>query len=64
MAFDAHFRTQPSFSSQKSCVKIWFGLVELFKSYRGNIEKKKKITDTTENNVSFRSHNKRSLITI
>ena len=28
------------FSSQKSCVKIWFGLDEPFKSYR---DKKKKI---------------------
>ena len=36
---DAHFRTQPSYSSQKSCVKIWFGLVEPFKSSRGNIKK-------------------------
>ena len=27
---DAHFRTWPSYSSQKSCVKIWFGLVEAF----------------------------------
>ena len=39
---DAHFQTWPSYSSQKSCVKIWFGLVEPFKSYRGNIKKKKK----------------------
>ena len=30
----AHFRTWLSYSSQKSCVKIWFGLVEPFKSYR------------------------------
>ena len=36
---DAHLRTWLSNSSQKSCVKIWFGLVEPFKSYRG----KKKI---------------------
>ena len=33
---DAAFRTQPSYSSQKSCVKIWFGLVEPFKSYHLN----------------------------
>ena len=26
--------------SQKSCVKIWFGLVEPFKSYRANRKKK------------------------
>ena len=26
---DAHFRTQMTNSSQKSCVKIWFGLVEI-----------------------------------
>ena len=32
---DAHFLTWPIYSSQKSCVKIWFGLVEAFKSYRG-----------------------------
>ena len=38
---DAHFRIWPSYFSQKSCVKIWFGLVEAFKSYRGNIQKKK-----------------------
>ena len=34
MTCDAHFRTWPSYSSQKSCVKIWFGLVKPFKSYR------------------------------
>ena len=33
---DAHFRTRISYSSQKSCVKIWFGLVEPFKSYHLN----------------------------
>ena len=26
---DAHFRIQMSYSCQKSCVKIWFGLVEI-----------------------------------
>ena len=26
---DAHFRTRTCYSSQKSCVKIWFGLVEI-----------------------------------
>ena len=26
---DVHFRTRMSCSSQKSCVKIWFGLVEI-----------------------------------
>ena len=26
---DAHFRTPMSYSSQKSCVKIWFELVEI-----------------------------------
>ena len=31
---DAHFWTWPSYSSQKPYVKIWFGLVEPFKSYR------------------------------
>ena len=31
---DAHFRTWRSYSSQKSYVKIWFGLVEPFKRYR------------------------------
>ena len=30
---DADFRTRMSYSSQKSCVKIWFRLVEPFKSY-------------------------------
>ena len=34
MTCDAHFRTWPSYSSQKSCVKIWFGLVEPLMSYR------------------------------
>ena len=29
MTCGAHFRTWPSFSSQKSCVKIWLGLVEI-----------------------------------
>ena len=33
---DAHFQTRMSYSSQKSCVKIWFGLVEPFKSYHFN----------------------------
>ena len=28
MTCNAHFRTRMSYSSQKSCVKIWFGLVE------------------------------------
>ena len=26
---DAHFRTQTCYSGQKSCVKIWFELVEI-----------------------------------
>ena len=43
---DAHFRTWPNSSSQKQCVKIWFGLVEPFKSYiswsQANKKKKKK----------------------
>ena len=39
---DAHFWTWPSYSSQKSCVKFWFGLAEPFRSYRGNIHKEKK----------------------
>ena len=30
---DTHLQTWLSYSSQKSCVKIWFGLVEPFKSY-------------------------------
>ena len=34
MTCNAHFRTWPSYSSQKSCVKIWLELVEPFKSYR------------------------------
>ena len=42
---DAHFRTCPSYSSQKSHVKIWFVLVEPFKSYCDLKKKKKKITD-------------------
>ena len=29
MTCDAHFRTWMSYSSQKSCVKIWFGLIEI-----------------------------------
>ena len=33
---DAHFRTRVSYSSQKSRVKIWFGLVEPFKGYHFN----------------------------
>ena len=31
---DAHFWTWPRLSRYKSCVKIWFRLVEAFKSYR------------------------------
>ena len=33
---DAHFRIRMNYSSQKSCVKIWFGFVEPFKSYHLN----------------------------
>ena len=29
MTWHAHFQTRMYFSSQKSCVKIWFGLVEI-----------------------------------
>ena len=29
LTWDAHFRTRMSYSRQKSCVKIWFGLVEI-----------------------------------
>ena len=36
MTCNAHFRTRISYSSQKSFVKIWFGLVEPFKSYHLN----------------------------
>ena len=36
MTCDAHFRTRIIYSSQKSRVKIWFGLVEPFKSYHLN----------------------------
>ena len=43
MTCDAHYRTWPSYSSKKSYVKIWFGLVEPFKSYRAHkLTKKKK----------------------
>ena len=50
MTCDAHFHTQQNYSSQKSCVKMWFGLVEPFKSYRGNIRKKKKINKSIKQN--------------
>ena len=36
MTCDAHFRIRISYSSQKSCGKILFGLVEPFKSYHLN----------------------------
>ena len=36
MTCDVYFRTRISNSNQKSCVKIWFGLVEPFKSYHLN----------------------------
>ena len=36
MTCDAHFRTWPSYFSQKSFVKIWFRLVEPFKSYHAH----------------------------
>ena len=36
MTCDAHFRTRISYSSEKSCVKIVFGLVDSFKSYHLN----------------------------
>ena len=32
-------------------MKIWFGLVEAFKSYRGKKRKKKKITDGAQFNI-------------
>ena len=54
MTCHAHFLTWPSYVSLKSCVKIWFGLVEPFKSYRVNRQKKKKKkkkSDATENNT-------------
>ena len=37
LTFDAHFRTRVSYSSQKSCVKIWLGLVEIggMQNFRG-----------------------------
>ena len=41
MTCDAHFQTLPSYSSQKSSVKIWFGVVEPFKSYRVHKHSKK-----------------------
>ena len=47
---DTHLRTCPSYFRQTTCVKIWFGLLEPFKSYRGN-RQKKKITDATGNNT-------------
>ena len=49
MTCDAHFRTQPSSSSQKSYVKKWFGLVKPFMSYR--LKKKKKKTDANGFNM-------------
>ena len=39
---DADFRTQPSSSSQNSCVKNWFKLVKPSKSYRVKNKKRKK----------------------
>ena len=54
MTYDVHLRTWLSYSGQRPCVKIWFRLVEPFKSYRVHKhpkKKKKKITDTTENNI-------------
>ena len=42
-SLQCHFQTWPSYSSQKSCVKIWFGLVEPFKSYHGNKHKKEQV---------------------
>ena len=36
MICDAHFRTRINYSSQKSSVRICFGLVEPFKSYHLN----------------------------
>ena len=38
MTCDAHFQTRISYSNQKSCVKIWFGLVAPFKSYHLNFQ--------------------------
>ena len=53
MTCDVHVRIQPSYSSQKSCVKIWFGLVEPFKGYRG------------KNNVrTFRLYNKKKICSV
>ena len=39
--------------SVKSRVKIWFGLLEPFESYRGNRQKKKKITQTRLKTINY-----------
>ena len=61
MTCNTHLQTCPSYFSQKSGVKIWFGLVEPFKSYRGKTRGGGGggITDATENNKnSFLAGNK------
>ena len=58
---DTSFRTWPCHSNQKSYVKIWFGLVEPFKSYRvhkqTNIQtckyKKKKKSQVQQKTIFF-----------
>ena len=44
---NAHFWTWPRLSRWKSCAKIWFGLVEVFKSYRGYKPNGPRTTKTT-----------------
>ena len=60
MTCDPHFRTCPSYSSQKSCVKMWFGVAEP-ESYRVHKlkKKKKKIktkSDAAQNNILRNIH--------
>ena len=45
---DTHLRTWLSYSSQKSCVKICFGLVDPFKSYCVNKQKKQKQDEASQ----------------
>ena len=42
-----------NYFSQKSFVKIWFGLVEAFRSYRSNIKKKEKKIQTQLKLICF-----------
>ena len=56
---DADLRTWPSYSSQKSYVKIWFWLVEPFKSYRVHKQTNKQTNIPTYQHTNIQTSKKK-----